>query len=315
MAMESIIERLLASDEPSIRYMIRTGVLGEDVHSSAIKALQEDICVSPRVKALLADRTAEGVIPGGVYAKWTGAHWVLAALADIGYPSGDATLAPIINQVCACWLSAKHVDSVRIINGRARRCGSQEGNALYSMLKLGFMDERADRLADHLLGWQWPDGGWNCDNRPSASTSSFHETWIPIRALALYAKLRNHDGAREAVARAAEVFLSRHLFRRLRDGRLISSSFTKLFYPPYWHYGILNGLKVMVEAGFIHDARCVEALEILEGKRLQDGGFSAEFAYYDAKRSRVEWGIKSAGQMNEWVTAKALCILVAAGRL
>ena len=68
--MEAIIERLLASDEPSIRYKIRTGVLAEDGHSPAIMALREDIRTAPGVAALLAARTANGTIAGGVYQKW-----------------------------------------------------------------------------------------------------------------------------------------------------------------------------------------------------------------------------------------------------
>jgi len=319
--MEAINERLLASDEPSIRYKIRTGVLGEDAASPAMRALQEEISTSPRVTTLLAERATDGTIPGGVYRKWNGAHWVLAALADIGYPPGDTALAPLVDQVCACWLSARHVDAVRIVNGRARRCGSQEGNALYAMLKLGFVDERADCLAQHLMRWQWPDGGWNCDKAPSASTSSFHETWIPLRALSLYGQVRNDAGAREAASRAAEVFLSRRLFRRLRDGSVIKPGFLQLCYPPYWHYSILNGLKVMAEAGFICDERCEEALDVLESKRLPDGGFPAEIAYYATAPSRtsghslVKWGIRRAGQMNEWVTTEALCVLAVACRL
>jgi hypothetical protein len=230
-------------------------------------------------------------------------------------------LLPLIDQVSACWLSAKHVESVQLLNGRARRCASQEGAALYAMLTLGFLDERADALAEHILRWQWPDGGWNCDKNPGAHSSSFHETWLPLRALALYARVRQHADAREAVARASEVFLSRRLFRRLRDGQVIKPSFLHLFYPPYWHYGILNGLKVMAEAGFIRDARCAEALEILASKRLPAGGFPAEYAYYGSEPSRksnyssVKWGAKSAVRMNEWVTAEALCVLTAAGRL
>ena len=189
------------------------------------------------------------------------------------------------------------------------------------MLKLGFIDERADQLAENLMRWQWPDGGWNCDKKPSASVSSFHETWIPVRALALYANLCDHDGAREASARAADVFLSRKLFRRLRGGDVIKSHFVQLCYPPYWHYCILNGLKVMVEAGFIKDNRCEEALDQLEMKRLDDGGFPAESTYFSASPSGssnyspVKWGVKGPGKMNEWVTADALCVLAASGRL
>lgn len=319
--MASIIEQLLASEEPSIRYRIRNGVLGEDASSPSLQALGKEIATSPRVAALLSVRTADGTIPGRVYQKWMGAHWVLTALADLGYPPGDPALAPLIDQVCACWLSEQHVNAVQVIDGRARRCVSQEGNTLYAMLALGFVDNRADRLAEHLLRWQWSDGGWNCDKAPAASTSSFHETWIPLHALARYARVRDHAEARAAVARAAEVFLVRRLFRRVHDGSVINPRFLQLCYPPYWHYHILYGLKVMAEAGYIGDPRCAEALGLLESKRLPDGGFPAEMTYYGTAPSRtsgyslVNWGGKHQQRMNPWVTAEALCVLTAAGRI
>ena len=50
-------------------------------------------------------------------------------------------------------------------------------------------DGRTDELVNRLLKWQWPDGGWNCDKRPEADSSSFMETLIPLRALALYASI------------------------------------------------------------------------------------------------------------------------------
>jgi hypothetical protein len=34
-----------------------------------------------------------------VYAKWQGAHWVLSALVDLGYPAGDVALAPMRDRV------------------------------------------------------------------------------------------------------------------------------------------------------------------------------------------------------------------------
>jgi len=317
--MDSIIAQLLASDEPSLRYKIRVGVLGEPAASPGLRALQEEIRTSPRVTALLRQRTPDGRIPCRAYLKWNGAHWVLAQLADLGYPAGDASLAPLVDQVCAAWLSARHVRSVRVVNGRARRCASQESNALYAMLTLGFDDARADRLAANLLRWQWPDGGWNCDKRPEAAVSSLHETWIPVRALALYARRRDHADARAAVARAVEPILSRRLFRR-RDGSIISPRFLQLIYPPYWHYTILNGLTVLAEAGYLDDPRCAEALDLLESRRLSDGGFPCDRHYWRTSPSRtaayspVAWGPNSATRLNEWVTAEALCVLKAAGR-
>ena len=78
----------------------------------------------------------------------------------------------------------------------------------------------------------------------------------------------------------------------------------------------------MAEAGFIGDARCKDALDLLESKRMPDGGFPAEKAYYRATkgmigsgRSLVNWGGVSSRHLNEWVTVDALAVLRAAHRL
>jgi hypothetical protein len=44
---------------------------------------------------------------------------------------------------------------------------------------LGLCDDRTDELVSRLVTWQWPDGGWNCDKRSGALTSSFQETLLP----------------------------------------------------------------------------------------------------------------------------------------
>jgi len=171
------------------------------------------------------------------------------------------------------------------------------------------------------MHWQWPDGGWNCDRRPEAVHSSFWESLIPLRGLAHYARLTADTKAKAAVARAAEVFLRRHLYRRQSDGSIMNPQFVRLHYPCYWRYDILFSLKIMGEAGFISDPRCQGALDLLESKRLPGGGWPAEERFYrtseDVKSGTelVTWGQVSRKRMNEWVTADALAVLKAAGRL
>jgi hypothetical protein len=269
---------------------------------------------------LLSERNPAGKIPGQTYSKWVGVHWVLAALADLGYPPADSGLIPLREQVLDWLLCAQHLRGIKAIQGRVRRCASQEGNALWALLTLGIADDRADELADGLLRWQWPDGGWNCDKRPEADTSSFMETLLPLRALALHARVTGSPASGAAARRAAEVFLSRKMFRRIRDGAVIAPDFLLLHYPCYWHYDILFGLKVMAEAGLIGDERCAEALDALESKRLPDGGFPAEAKYYTVTerqmsgRSRVDWGPVSKERLSPWVTVDALVVLHAAGK-
>jgi len=245
-------------------------------------------------------------------------------LADLGYPPGDETLIPLRDQVLE-WI-ASHEYETRLIRrrktGPVRIHGSVDGNAIFAILTLGLGDPRLDILIGHLLDYQWPDGGWNCDLKAKGATSSFDETLIPFRALALHARLTGNSDSRKAAQKAAEVFLSRRLCWRRSDGGVIRRGYIKLHYPCYWHYDLLFGLKVMAEAGFIGDARCKDALDLLESKRLSDGGFPAERAYYQATTrivrsgcSLVSWGGVSSRHLNEWVTVDAMAALKASHRL
>ncbi len=284
------------------------------------QALQE-LGSSSIIGQLLRDRNINGEIAYSPYDKWFGAHWVLSILADLGYPEGDESLRPLLEQCYQAWLSQEHAKHIRTINGRVRRCASQEGNCIYYSLALGIADERTEQLADRLIKWQWEDGGWNCDKRPEAAKSSFHETLIPLRGLSYYARASGESRASQAVERAAEVFLMRQLYLRLADGQVIDSNFTRLHYPSYWHYDVLFGLKVMAEAGFLGDPRCCKALDIIESKQLANSGFPAEDRYYrvDDKKlsghSRVDWGGTSKVHMNQFVSLDAMRVLKQAGRL
>jgi hypothetical protein len=330
------LRAILESDEPSLRYKARVGVLREDGRSPAIKMLREEIRTSRRVQTLLGHRDAEGrvVSKHDVYDKWQGAHWVLARLAELGYPEQDIALLSARDQVLERWLGREFYEEfeatsktdaskrvgVPFINGRPRRCASQQGYALYYLLELGLADERVHQLAERLLYWRWPDGGWNCDRKPTASHSTFIHTIHCMRALALYGRLYKETLALSAVDRAAEIFLSRQLFKRRSDGEVMNSEFTKLHYPVYWHYDILFALKVMSETGHLSDPRCGAAMDMLETKQLPNGGWPAEGRYYSVSQEAklnadyVDWGGASKRKSNPWVTADALAVLVRAGR-
>ena len=158
-------------------------------------------------------------------------------------------------------------------------------------------------------------GRWNCDKDPNADTSSFMETLIPMVALAIRARVHDDESARQAGLRASEVFLNRRLFKRQSDATVIDPQFVQLHYPLYWHYDVLGGLKGMAELSLIRDPRCSLALDLLEQKELEDGGWPAEGRYYRVSDTiktgaeYVDWGGCSKKRMNEWVTADALRVL------
>jgi hypothetical protein len=147
------------------------------------------------------------------------------------------------------------------------------------------------------------------------------ETMLPMVGLDAYARSHRSAPAARAAKRASEVFLRRKLFKRVSDGSVISSEFVALHYPLYWHYDILAALRAMAEVGRIDDPRCADALDLLESKRLADGGWPAEARYYKASTTvalgndDVDWGGTSIRRSNPWVTVDALAVLRASGRL
>jgi hypothetical protein len=306
--MDQLIEQL--KSEPALAWKVTVNILGHAPDSPEAKKAARLVRNSPLVASLIENRDTTG----HAYRKWTGSHWLLSLLADLGYPPGDKSLRPLMEETFASWLGENHKKYIRLIAGRTRRCASQEANAVWS-------SRRTEELVSRLLQWQWPDGGWNCDKRPEVVISSFMETLLPLRALALYAKISGDPKVRSAVEHAADVFLKRRLYRRQADGSVMDPHFVLLCYPYYWRYNILASLVVMVEAGFISDPRCTDALDLLESKRLPDGGFPAEETYSRPTRPQlsgympVSWGGRSAKKMNPFVTADALTVLKEAGRI
>jgi hypothetical protein len=331
-----VLERLLRSKEPSLRFKARSGVLREDTDSRSMEELRKEVRNSSRARALVRRINRPGrKRPPGIYHKWLGDHWVLASLADLGYPASDNALLPLAEQVTDFWLGPAYFrefeadterEGSRVglgvprLQGRYRRCASQQGNALFACTTLDLVRENCAKLAERLRHWQWPDGGWNCDRTPSADTSSFEETLTPMRGLFEYGNARSDSGALAAAGRASEVFLSRRLYKRATDGTVIRGAYRSLHYPLYYHYDVLGALRALSRMGRLGDPRCRDALDLLESKELETGGWPATQRFYDLPgetprkgQERVLWG-GNGNRMNEWVTVDVLSVLVQAGR-
>ncbi|MFX1514168.1 MAG: hypothetical protein ACFFCQ_16445 [Promethearchaeota archaeon] len=316
-----IVQTLLNSKEPAVQLKTYLRLFDHDYETKEVKKITKDLKQSSKAIRNLLSYLPKNESTKLMYAykKWQGVHWILTDLADIGYPPGDHFLIPSRNYELQWLLSEKHWGRKKTIQGRKRFCASQEGNGLYSILKLGLDDGRANLLAERLIKYQWDDGGWNCDTKPNAVNSSYHESIIPLRALNAFVKVTNDYKGRKAVECAAKVFLKRKLYKKLRNDEIIDQNWIKLHYPPYWHYDILIGLKVLTEVGKIKDPRCNDALDLLESKKLPDGGFPADGKYYRTSGkynfSPVNWGGTSKRELNVWVTIDALYVLKEAGRI
>jgi hypothetical protein len=217
----SAVDWLLESDEPGIVAQAKRDLLDEEASVETARILD-----GPKVRALLAGQQADGGFGTHVYAKWGGAHWRLVSLVELGVPPGELRCVAAAETVLAWLMGRGHRDRIQVIDGLTRRCASQEGTALAVCCRLGLADDpRVRLLAESLVEWQWPDGGWNCDKKASGYRSSFNESLPPMWALHEYWAATGETGARDAAERTAELFLEHRLFRALATGEPIRESF------------------------------------------------------------------------------------------
>lgn len=325
---ERLVERLCGSDDPVVAYRARL-VAGGPPRSAAVRAVQWRIPGSPMARALLRVFEQDEKTLHHVYRKWQGPHWTLTCLALVDYPPGDETLRPLVGRVHD-WLLSRHFLEPPLTavhpgqEDRVRHCASLDGNAIWSCVRLGLEDERTRTVVDRLIGWQWPDGGWNCDKRPQAGGSSFQESLIPARGLWAYGQAHDYQPALDAAQRVADLVLARRLLWHRGDGTLIEPDWggrpDRIHYPIQF-FDVLFALQVMAELGRIGDPRCTDALALLEAKRLPDGGFPLEAPNATTSErvgsghSYADWGPTGRRTSNPLVSLAAIGVLQAAARM
>ena len=318
MRQDPAVRWLLASDDPSVRYLTMVDLLDEPLSFDEVREVRQRLPEGPRVKALLAGQQADGGFGVGPYQKWRGAHWRLISLVELGVDGGDPRAVAAAHQVLDWLCGDSHRRRIWKIGGLTRAHASQEGNALAVFSRLGMAGEpRVAAMADSLVEWQWPDGGWNCSGKEDARHSSFYESLAPLWGLVEYQRAVGGQRYAGAVDRASELFLRHRLFRSERTGEVINPEWLKLHYPLYWRYDVLQALLVLDRAGKLGDPRAREALDHIKAKRLPDGRWRSGGSYWRRPGSKgsnvevVDWGRRKPSEM---ITLNALRVLKAAGR-
>jgi hypothetical protein len=328
---------LLQSEDPSVRYLTLTEVLDKPHYLPDVESARRQIPQGPKVRVLVSGQRRDGGFGVHPYQKWAGAHWRLVSLVELGISPGFKPAVRATDLVLKWLLGDAHLKNVPKINGLYRRCASQEGNALAVCSRLGIAnDPRVKQLAESLIEWQWPDGGWNCDRKEDVHHSSFNESLSTLWGLVEYTKSTSDDPARDAAEKAAEFFLRHKIFRSCRTDqvrppetfnstpyRIFVHPFTDLHYPLYWHYDILQALTILSRAGKLSDPRTREAIGVIESKRLKDGTWRPDDYYWRLKRTSrpkpgmqanveiVDWGRQGP---NEMITLNALRTLKAVAK-
>jgi hypothetical protein len=166
---------------------------------------------------------------------------------------------------------------------------------------------RLDSLADHLLGQQMPDGGWNCEWPTNATHASVHSTISVLEGLRLYETYsgRKRAAIRAAQARGREFLLVHRLFRSHRTGEVIKPVITRFAFPPRWHYDVLRALDYFRDVDAPRDPRLADAIDLVEHSRGEDGRWPLQHVY----RGKMFFEMERLGSPSRWNTLRALRVL------
>lgn len=241
---------------------------------------------------------------GTLKPEWTATTWSLSLLRDLGLDpaSEQARRAVALVREKSKW---DH-DGQNYFDGEVEPCINGHAVALGA-----YFGQNVDGIVERLMAEQLADDGWNCEAERGSTRSSFNTTIAVLEGLLEYERA---NGAPPNVAsarvRAQEYLLERRLFRRMSTGEVIDSAWTQFSFPPRWHYDVLRGLDYLRNVRAEPDERCVEAIELVEGKRDSEGRWPLENTHPGRVHFEMEEGD---GQPSRWNTLRALRVLAWSG--
>jgi hypothetical protein len=310
--MLSVIEWLLDSD-PAIRWQVMRDLAGE--YPDTVATARERIADEGWGSRLLELRGPNGAWDGGTYRPgwvdrskpffdaWTATHFSLQTLTHLGLEPDGARARETVRLVRANvrW----EANDALYFEGETEPCINGATLAIGS-----YFGEEVEGIVDRLIDEQLEDGGWNCWAEYGATVASFHTTICVLEGLLAWESAGDPERVKEVRSRAEEYLLERGLFRSLSTGKVVDPRYTMFSYPTYWYYDVLRGLDYLRSSGRGFDDRCAEAVDLMMGKRDDEGRWPLENVHQGPTHFRMEG---SEGSPSRWNTLRAMRVMNWAG--
>ncbi len=311
---------LLEPDEanPGVRYFALRDLLDRPDDDSEVIAAQAELMRTGPVPAILEAQHPEGywVKSGPGYApKYRGTLWSVLFLAQLGADGRDERVRRAIEYVFA---HAQAKNNGFACNGRpSTTIHCLWGNMVWAILDLGYGgDERLERAIEALArsitgeGYEWYlKSGVRAPGFVCSANYGLPCGWGAVRAL--WALNRVPVAGRSAVVEAAlessiNFLLSYDVARADYPYKeRINSSWFKFGYPLGYVTDVLLNLEALTEAGYGHDPRLNEAVELMLSKQDEQGRWKLEYGY----KSKMWADIEKKGRPSKWVSLRALRVL------
>jgi hypothetical protein len=313
---EGVLDWLLEENNPSIRYLTLTLLLGASSHRMETVEARNKIPEWEPVRKILAKQKKDGGWDDGrtwYVPKYKSTVWQLLILSQTGI---DPTI-PSVRKMCE-YAFRFQMPSGGFHSGMtsdfeddwARLAGCLSGNVTAALCRLcSASDRRIRKAVDHLLSFQEPDGGWGCRSfgyHRRDKHSCFMGTICALDGLIEHSEHVRSKKVDRAIRNACEFLLMHRLYRADHHGwKIIENGYTRLRAPWFVAYDILRGLRAVTRAGIVNDERMKDALTLLAAKRNPRGRWIREAPWPSMTYS----SFGRVGVEDKWVTLNALLVL------
>ncbi|HYM41070.1 MAG TPA: hypothetical protein VEY12_13155 [Thermoplasmata archaeon] len=324
MARDKVLDWLLESDQPSVRYLALTQLLGKKETDSDVRDTKSRIPKAGWVAEILAKRDPSGwwVRDGGwLMPQFLGTHWNMLALADLG----ATREIPEVRASSEYWMAKSP-----LVGGGVGGFGKGKGHHCYTanmargLIRFGYADDdRVRRTMEWLVKTAHPKGGWTCRfSREGPAPSRTLDAWEGLAAFAVYPRGKWTSGMRSVVERTAEYYLEHELHRQ--GDRY--EPWYRFHWPVHYYYDLLVGLDVLTALGYGDDKRLGFALDLLRTKRRKDGRWNLDAVQPDMSPAAAKWyaehpkqrptplAFETPGRPGKMITLRALTVLSRVGR-
>jgi hypothetical protein len=295
---DASVLRWLLDGDPAIRWQALNDLT--DAPKSEVAAERSRVAVDGWGKALLERQSPRGFWDGGKDDGWMIAMDAMTLLREMGLDPNSSQAQRAVDRIQENlrWES---------LNDRPYFDGETEPCINGAILAFGsYFGVRCDRIVERLLTEQLPDGGWNCDAPPSGR-SSFNTAIRVLEGLLEHERRWGGDPAVTAARKRGENYLlERRLFRRLSNGKVVDTRWTRFAFPTMWHYDVLRGLEYLRSSGAEPDERAGEAIDIVRARRHQNSRWPMNRLH----EPRLDFPMEvETGRASRWNTLRAMRVL------
>jgi squalene cyclase len=269
----SVTAWLLEENQPSIRYLTLTELLGRMDKEADVRSARTNI-----TKAGWAKDVLDAQLPSGCWyhekslfePTFEATFWMLLILADLGLTKEE----PRVKKAAELWMQRGATkDGGFSQSGKAGGHLCITGNSARALVKLGYADHpKVRRAFEWLVKNQATRGGWSCWNFGEKRSGRTLDSWEPLSAFAVYPRQKWSRAMKLACEKGAEFYLERELHKQGARWE----PWYRFHYPVHYYYDLLVGLDCLTALGYTRDKRLEYAISLLKEKRRPDGRWNVD---------------------------------------